>query len=123
MTPREAILAANDLDRKAVPLPEWGGQTVYVQLITGHGRAAIEKAYAKHKGDPVRAMADIVIAGVVDADGKPTFQAEDADALMGKRYDVLERLYTLVLKHNDADAASMESAAGKSDATPSASSS
>lgn len=120
---REAILAADDRNLKAIDVPEWGGAKVYTRTMSGHGRAKVEKAFEDHKGNGPRIMCAIVAAGLVDEKGAPVFTDGDAEALMGKSLAVVERLYEAVMKHNHADTASIVRAEGNSDAPPSASSS
>lgn len=120
---REAILATDDRNLTAIEVPEWGGAKVYVRVMSGHGRAKVEKAFEQHKGNGPRIMCTIVAAGIVDEKGEPVFTDADAEALMGKSLDVVERLYQIVMKHNHADTASIARAEGNSESPPTASSS
>lgn len=123
MSLRDEILAIDDRNLKAIEVPEWGGRKVFVRVMNGHNRAKVEKAFETHKGNGPRIMCAIVAVGLVDADGKPLFTEADAEALMDKSLDVIERLYADVMRHNHADTASIARAEGNSGDPPSTSSS
>ena len=48
MLTKEAILAADDLPREKVDVPEWGGE-VYVRALTGAQMQPVEDAAAFHR--------------------------------------------------------------------------
>ena len=52
MNLRESIIAANDLKRESVEVPEWG-VTVYVRTMTGEERDQYEEETYKFNGDDV----------------------------------------------------------------------
>jgi hypothetical protein len=113
-TLRAAILAADDLKRKAVEVKEWG-VTVYVQHVDGFGRALIEKAFAQRDpNDAARLMATVVTIGLVDERGARVFTDADVDALLKKNFDVVRRLYDSVMEFNGASADAMEKTEGNS---------
>src|SRR5690606_19506049 len=96
---REAILAAKDLPRELVEVPEWGG-AVYVRALTGAERDQFEASIVEQRGRDVRmAMrnirAKLVALTVVDEDGQRNFTDDDVAALGGKSAAALDRLFAV----------------------------
>jgi hypothetical protein len=93
MLSREQILAAADLPRETVEVPEWGG-SVIVSTMTGADRDAFEASVVTADGKPnLRNMrAKLVAASVVDESGARLFRASDIEALGGKSASALERI-------------------------------
>lgn len=101
MLTREQILAAADLPRESVDVPEWGG-TVIVQTMTGADRDAFEASVITADGKPnLRNMrAKLVAACVVDESGHRLFTAADIEALGGKSASALERISRVAQRLN-----------------------
>jgi len=100
---RDAILAADDLPRELVSVPEWGGE-VYVRCMTGEERDAWEASVvdtsgagkAKPKLENLRAK--LVARTVVDEDGNRLFSDLDVAVLGRKSAAAMDRLYTVAAK-------------------------
>ena len=92
MLTRDQILAAEDMKTEDVPVPEWGG-SVRVRTMTGLERQQFQKD-AQKDGEPKDDfMERLLVACVVDADGKPLFTKKDIEALSGKSAAALERVF------------------------------
>jgi len=96
---REAILAAKDLPRELVEVPEWGG-AVYVRALTGAERDQFEASIVEQRGRDVRMnmrniRAKLVALTVVDEDGQRIFTDDDVAALGGKSAAALDRLFAV----------------------------
>ena len=99
----DQIRSAQTVITEDVHVPEWGG-TVRVKALTAKERDAFEAGLVVGKGknrrvsiDNVRAQ--LVVASVVDADGKQMFKPADAEwmgdqsaAAVARVYDVAGRL-------------------------------
>lgn len=126
---REEILAADDVVRRDVPVPEWGG-TVCVQSWDGARRDRFEAAVIELKGRRaavntrnVRARA--VAWSVVDPEspvGAPRylFSSQDIDALGEKSAKALDRVFGVVqelsgLGEEDVEALAKNLPGGQSD--------
>lgn len=116
------ILAADDLPREEVSVPEWGG-SVHVRVMTGEERAAFEVENVKAR----KAAKDedtwfrdygvrLLVRCLCDGAGKPIATAADAAALAGKSARVLDRLVDAAIRLNGLGARD----SGNSDGTPSA---
>ena len=88
-----AILAADDLPRRDVACPEWGGEVTVRALTVGERQRFL--ALAKD-GDTAPA-AEVVAMAAIDADGRPIFTPDDAVKLSGKAGHVVERLAAAIL--------------------------
>lgn len=97
---RDAILAANDLPRELLSVPEWGGE-VYVRGMTGAERDKLEFKLAQRRkaGKSTRFRASLAVATVCDENWNPIFGPEDVDAIdsmpaagLGRVADVAMRL-------------------------------
>src|SRR5690606_41735748 len=82
---REAILAAKDLPRELVEVPEWGG-AVYVRALTGAERDAFEQSIVEQRGRDARMnlnnlRAKLVALTAVDENGERLFSDKDAELL------------------------------------------
>lgn len=112
---RDAILAAQDLPTKDVPVPEWGG-TVRIRSLTARDRDALETAIyqARQEGlvAPDNVRARYASACIVDENGKPLFTEEDIVALGGKSAAALGRVYDAVLSFNAIAEGDVEELAG-----------
>jgi hypothetical protein len=100
------ILALDDLPKKAVTVPEWGG-SVFVRALTGGERDKLERMISK---DDV-SRASIVALCVVDDEGNRLFTENDIPALADKNGSALERIVSAALSFNMLTDESME--AGK----------
>lgn len=101
MLTREQILAAKDLPRELVNVPEWGGE-VYVSTMTGSARDAWEASLLgkDRKVDLTNARSKLVAACLVDEGGTLLFTADDIAALGGKSSSALERVSKVAQRLN-----------------------
>lgn len=95
MLTRDDILNVDDLPRKAVEVPEWGG-TVYVRALTGGERDKLERMIAS---DSVN-RASLAAMALCDTDGKRLFSEEDVKKLATKSGTALERIVSATLSFN-----------------------
>jgi hypothetical protein len=98
---REAILAAVDLPREQVSVPEWGGD-VLVQGLDGSGRDFWETSWFKARESgtiaPEHHRALLVSLTLIDAEGGRLFRAEDIAQLGRKSPAGLDRVYEVALR-------------------------
>jgi hypothetical protein len=93
MLNKEQILSAVDLKVQEVEVPEWGG-AVLVQAL---GSADYEEVKEITRGGK-NLRGQIMVRCIVDEKRNPLFILEEAEALGGKNYDVLDRLTDVVLE-------------------------
>jgi hypothetical protein len=105
MLTRDAILSFNDLPRKEVEVPEWGG-SVYIRVMSGAER---EEMLSLFQGEKLTAAALVVLC-VVDVHGTRLFTAEDVEAVNGKRGDVLLRIANEAMRYNGLTAEGVDDA-------------
>jgi hypothetical protein len=129
---REQILAADDIRRELVEVPEWGG-SVWVRGMTGRERDDYEAGAFTIKPDPQGGRPEVVPSedGVrarlvafccVDEAGQRIFSEEDAKVLGQKSAAALERVFDVGRRLSGVGADALQDAEGNSDGGPSASS-
>lgn len=126
---RDEILAADDLPRELVDVPEWGG-AVYVRTLTGEERDAFEAATVQSRGKRVdlnlrNIRARLVALAVVDEDGRRLFTDGDVAALGKKSAQALNTLFGVAqrlsgLTEADVEEMAKNSGSGQSDDSGSA---
>jgi hypothetical protein len=126
---RASILAAEDLPRETVAVPEWGGD-VLVQGLTARERDDFEISLSTGKGKSQEnnfrnLRARLVARCVVDEKGERIFGDADMTALGGKSAVVLQRLFEMAQKLSgftsaDVDELTKNSDDGQSEDSPSA---
>src|SRR5690242_17693330 len=98
---RDQILAADDLPRQLVLLPEWGGEA-YVRTLSGaerdHWEAGIRDEEDEVDVENIRARFAVLV--LVDDTGKRLFSDADAEALGQKAGPALDRIYQAAAKLN-----------------------
>ena len=99
MSARTAILEAQDIDLKKLPVPEWN-TTVYIKSFTN---AEAEQFGKLLDDDDSKLVVKGFILGVCDKDGNPLFTEEDVSALQGKKGKVLARVFNEVVDFNRTD--------------------
>lgn len=107
MLTRESILAADDLPKQEVKVPEWGG-SVYVRALTGAERVHFERVVFSDDASDESVMASLVALCTVDEQGTRLFTAEDVDALNGKNAKVLNRISNAAILFNSLSSAGIE---------------
>ena len=95
MLTRDQILAADDLPRVEVAVPEWKG-SVYVRALTGAERDQLERMITK---DSV-SRAKIAALCVVSEAGDRLFTDKDVDKLAAKHGGALEKIVNAALRFN-----------------------
>lgn len=110
---RDSILAANDLPKRAVDVPEWGA-TVYVRSMTGDERDGWEQWLLDTKDGTRRVRARYCALVMVDAEGARLFDDTDSDieALGRKSASALDRVFSAALSLNGMAAGDQETAEG-----------
>lgn len=92
---RDAILSADDLPRREVPCPEWGG-SVWVRSITLAERLEL-MPLVKSDGD---ITAEMVALCACDEAGTRLFALDDAQRLKAKSAAVVQRVALAALELN-----------------------
>lgn len=110
---RETILAADDLERVKVPVPEWGVEVWVRTMPAGEREAYLRDVSLSAKEDGIL-MARLVAWAAVDIDGNRLFRPEDAPALTRKSHKVIERLFEAAAQLNLLRPADQEQEAKKS---------
>lgn len=124
---KAAILAADDLKKEPLSVPEWGGD-VLISEISAEQRDECGKAYIDLKDRPqleqITAFRNrMLVYAIVGEDGKPLFTLEEIGALLSKNGDVIDRLAKAALKLNKMEPNQAEADAKPSGTDPSAGSS
>lgn len=110
---KEAILAADDLPRETVLVPEWGGD-VYVRTMSGTDRDAFESSLIARDGakdgrmENVRAR--LVALTLCDATGSRLFEDGEIVALGRKSARALDRVFAIAQRLNGIGIEQAESA-------------
>jgi hypothetical protein len=116
---RAAILAASDLRKETVEVPEWGGSVIVRELTEWERRrfVAVNTANVNVETREVTDMDAILSARVqvvawatVDEAGQRLFTDDDARELNGKNGRVIERLAVKILQLSELGARSREHA-------------
>lgn len=112
---RETILAANDMKKVNVTVPEWGGD-VWVRMLTGVERDVLDQSIAAARdtaektGMPGRYRVLSAIAFTTDEEGVRLFTVKDADDLNDKAGAALDRIVDAGMKLNGMREADAEEA-------------
>lgn len=96
---REAILKANDIEKREVYIPEWGG-SVYVRGMTGRERDQFEATIIRQRGrnteiNMKNARAKLVVMCTVDQEGNRLFTDADVALLSEKSAKALDRIFVV----------------------------
>lgn len=95
---REQILRSRKLPSEVVPCPELGdGATLIVRRLSAREFMALS---AKVKAQPDLAYAHWIVATVIDEQGAPVFNDDDAAALGEQDTTLVERLVSAAMKLN-----------------------
>jgi hypothetical protein len=103
---KEAILAADDLPREVVSVPEWGG-VVHVRTMTGTDRDAFEASLITKESVPSskdqrmhNVRARLVALTLCDETGERLFLDGEIDALGRKSARALDRVFAVAQRLN-----------------------
>lgn len=112
---RDQILGADDLPRRSVSVPEWGGEVI-VRTLSGRERDEWEVAVSKRSGGtPQNIRAAWAAATICDDAGQPLFTVEDVEALGRKSGAALARVFDVAAQLNhltDSDVEDLEKNSG-----------
>jgi hypothetical protein len=119
---RKSILAADDVRKEKVSVPEWGGD-VYLRVLSGTDRDRFEESYADQKMKAFRLR--FLLLALCDEKGERLFSDDEADVLGRKSSVVINRLFEAGWKINAftqeaVDALGEDSPSDPSDASTSA---
>ena len=99
MSLRDQILAASDIERRVVVVPEWGDAKVEVRSPTGADRAKVIAIINAKDADAQLLYPALLIPSLFDPEsGERLFTDDDGEALNAKNGVVLERLATVALE-------------------------
>ena len=87
---RKSILAADDVRKEKVPVPEWGGD-VYLRVLSGTDRDRFEESYADQKMKAFRIR--FLLMALCDERGERLFADDEGDILGKKSSVVINRLF------------------------------
>lgn len=121
MLNRDEILSHSDLRKETVPVPEWGGDVVVIEM-SGEARDAWEVSLTKRGPgyNIVNARAKLVAATVSDENGKLLFQdSEDVEKIGRLSSVALDRICAVAQRINGLTRAELKEAEGNSAADPS----
>lgn len=94
---KDQILAAEDLPRRELHIPEWG-VTVFVRTMSGRERDRFEGQQSRDPyADP---RARLAVTCLCDGDGKAIFSDADVPALSAKSAKALDRVWAVASRLN-----------------------
>lgn len=117
---RDDILNADDFKYEDVEVPEWGG-TVRVKALTGTERDAYEESIMRRQKDGqyipnlANARAKLVVAAMVDEEGKNLFTLNDVLKLGTKSSVALQRVFSKAQELAGLSADDLDELVGNSD--------
>jgi len=94
---RKSILAADDVRKEKIAVPEWGGD-VFLRVLTGTDRDRFEESYADQKMKSFRIR--FLLLALCDEAGERLFSDDEADVLGKKSSVVINRLFEAGWKLN-----------------------
>lgn len=128
---RDNILAAEDLSRELVEVPEWGGH-IYVRALTGTERDAYEDSLMQERverrgrrQEVTRSLnlryarAKLCALTIVDSEGNRLFSDNDVRELGNKSAAALNRAYEVASRLSGLSDEDLEDLTGNSDDDPS----
>jgi hypothetical protein len=99
---KDAILAADDLPRETVIIPEWGGE-VLVRTMSGTDRDAFEASLLEKDGRMENVRARLVALTLCDSQGDRLFDDSEIAALGRKSARALDRVFSVAQRLNGVD--------------------
>lgn len=95
---RESILAADDLPREPIKIPEWN-LSAFIKPLDGESRFKISQlaTTADHTKSNSYIAEAYVCEGLVDDNGDQIFDFDDRGVLAKKNPDIIERIYKKVV--------------------------
>jgi len=118
----EDILGADDIVKKLVEVPEWGGH-VFVRVMSGFARDQWE-AQSMLSGDSAEARmknlrARLIAATACNEKGAMLFTAKQVTALGNKSSRAMDRVFAEAAKLNELTKEDVDSLVGESEGGPS----
>lgn len=110
---KAAILAASDKKMIDIDVPEWGG-TVKIRVMTGTERDRFESEFVAGNKSVDMVRSKMVAKCLCDEEGNRLFTEQDIPALGEKSAAVLDKLFTVCMKHNRFTKDDVEELAGNS---------
>ena len=96
---KDAILAADDLPRETVIIPEWGGE-VLVRTMSGTDRDTFEASLLEKDGRMENVRARLVALTLCDSQGDRLFDDSEIAALGRKSARALDRVFSVAQRLN-----------------------
>lgn len=98
---KASILAALDLKREEVPVPEWGEDaTVLVGELSALDRMKFSQSVAAEENKDRHYIALGLTHFIINEDGSRVFDESDAELLAGKNIEVLSRIFDVAKRIN-----------------------
>ena len=94
---RKSILAADDVRKEKIAVPEWGGD-VFLRVLTGTDRDRFEESYSEQKMKAFRIR--FLLLALCDDAGKRLFNDDEGGILGDKSSVVINRLFEAGWKLN-----------------------
>jgi len=94
---RKSILAADDVRKEKIAVPEWGGD-VFLRVLTGTDRDRFEETYSEQKMKAFRIR--FLLLALCDEAGKRLFGDDESEILGDKSSVVINRLFEAGWKLN-----------------------
>jgi hypothetical protein len=94
---RKSIVAADDVRKEKIAVPEWGGD-VFLRVLTGTDRDHFEESYSEQKMKAFRIR--FLLLALCDEAGERLFGDDDGDTLGKKSSVVINRLFEAGWKLN-----------------------
>lgn len=98
---KDQILAADDLPREIVPVPEWGGDVIVQGLSAEQSETLIKSTRDDNEGFALKLLA----LSLVNESGEPLFALDTVAALKKKNSGILTRLVQICTRLNQFDRA------------------
>ncbi|MFA5170425.1 MAG: hypothetical protein WC426_02585 [Sulfuriferula sp.] len=112
---KDQILAAQDLQRETVAVPEWGGEVI-IQALSAEQSEALVKSNNNNSDNFAVAL---LALSLVDESGTPLFTTDSINELKKKSATVISALVKLCTKMNGLDKESAAKNAVPSDSVTS----
>ena len=115
------ILSADDLESQTMTIPEWGGEVI-IRTMTEAERSKIEASVIQQNGsnqsvNMERYKVKVVVASLVDEEGKRLFTQKNIDALRQKSARPINRIVNAAQKLNGISDDDVEELMGNSNET------
>jgi hypothetical protein len=98
---KKTIIAAKDLKRETVEVPEWGdGAQIIIGELSAGDRLKFGHAVTAEENQGKLFVSNALTWFIINEDGSRMFDESDAEDLAGKSMDVLTRLFHVAEKLN-----------------------